>query len=90
MICLLNSMHRMKLFLTADISTDRNTGDDVVEDERGKNNVSLEVAKQREQIRFLQKTVEDQSRLLQKISHQLKQAAQPVDTTASSVQETNL
>ncbi|KAL9979953.1 hypothetical protein ACROYT_G008476 [Oculina patagonica] len=83
-------MHRMKLFLAADISTDRNNSDDVEEDEAGKNNVSLEIAKQQEQIRFLQKTVEDQSRLLQKISHQLEQAARPVDTTGSSVHETTL
>ena len=83
-----NSLYRMNkmLFPTSDILTEGGNSDDVEEDERGKNNVSAEVAKQREQIKFLQKTVEDQSRLLQEISRQLKQAARPVDTAVNSGQ----
>lgn len=92
MICFLDRIYlvNLKLFPAADIATDRNNSGDVKDDEGGKNEVSLEIAKQREQIRFLRKTVEDQSRLLQEISHRLKEAARPVDTARSSVEETYL
>ena len=83
-------MYRLnqKLF-NPDVGTDGSKSDDVGDDMHC-NNVSAEVARQREQIRFLQKTVEDQSRLLQEISHQLKEAARPLDTGRSSVQESYL
>ncbi|KAJ7387698.1 Transient receptor putative cation channel sub A member 1 [Desmophyllum pertusum] len=84
-LAFLYRMNKM-LFPTSDILKEGGNSDDVEEDERGKNNVSAEVAKQREQIKFLQKTVEDQSRLLQEISRQLKQAARPVDTAVNSGQ----
>ena len=77
----------LKLFPIADVAAGRNKSDDDEEDEHRNDKVSEEVARQREQIRFLQKTVEDQTRLLQEISHQLKQTAGPVDTGGSSAQE---
>lgn len=58
--------------------------EDVAEVERGESRVSAEVAKQREQIKRLQNAVEDQSRILQEISHQLKQTARPQGSSESS------
>ena len=74
-------MFRMnvRLFSMVDILVNGNNGSNVEEDE-STNKVSMEIAKQREQINFLQKSVEEQSRLLQEISHQLKkQTARPTD-----------
>lgn len=51
-------------------------------DEPAKSNVSVEVAKQRERIDRLQNTVEDQTRLLREIFHQMKQ----IGPQASSVE----
>ena len=91
-LCFLDSMRRMqlKLFPTENIVTDERNNDDGEEDEERNKELSVELAKQRGQIRRLQKTVEDQSRLLQEISHQLKQTARLLATTEGSVQETTL
>ena len=51
-----------------------------VEEDEGTKKISMEITKQQEQIKFLQKTVEEQSRLLQEISHQLKQTAHSTAT----------
>ena len=80
----------LKLFPTKNIVTDERSNDDGEEDEGRNNEMSLELAKQRGQIRNLQKTVEDQSRLLQEISHQLKQTVRLLGTAEGSVQETTL
>ena len=48
---------------------------DVTDDEPKESEVSAEVAKQREHIKRLQSAMEDQSRLLQEISQQLKVGA---------------
>jgi len=63
--------------------TDGGSSDDIAEDEPTGYKLSVEVAKQREQIVRLQNAVEDQSRLLQEICHQLKQTARPLDTAKS-------
>ena len=81
---------QLKLFPTKNVVTDERDSDDGEEDEGRDNEISVQLAKQRGQIRRLQKTVEDQSRLLQEISHQLKQTARLLDTTEGSVQETTL
>ena len=81
---------QLKLFPTKNVVTDERDSDDGEEDEGRDNEISVQLAKQRGQIRRLQKTVEDQSRLLQEISHQLKQTARLLDTTEGSVQETNI
>ena len=81
---------QLKLFPTKNVVTDERDNDDGEEDEGRDNEISVQLAKQRGQIRRLQKTVEDQSRLLQEISHQLKQTARLLDTTEGSVQETNI
>ena len=60
---------------------------DVTDAEPTESKVEAEVAKQREHIKRLQSTVEDQSRLLQEISHQLKVGARQWDTTDSSAQD---
>lgn len=85
----LDSMRRM-LFPTKSIVTDEHDNHDGEENDDRNNEISDELAKQRGQIRRLQKTVEDQSRLLQEISHQLKQTARLLATTEGSVQETTL
>ena len=92
-IVFLDSLYWLNVKLSGpavDIATEGTNSNDVADDEHRNNNVSAEVARQQEQIRFLQKTVEDQSRLLQEISHQLKEAAGPVDTSRGSFQETYL
>ena len=60
---------------------------DATDDEPTESKVSAEVAKQREHIKRLQSDMEDQSRLLQEISHQLKVGARQCDTTDSSAQD---
>ena len=90
-LCFLDSIRRMqlKLFPTKSIVTDERDDDDG--EEKGRDHeISVELAKQQGQIRRLQKTVEDQSRLLQEISHQLKQTARLLATAEGSVQETTL
>ena len=79
-----------KLFPIKNVVTDERDSDDGEEDEGRDNEISVQLAKQRGQIRRLQKTVEDQSRLLQEISHQLKQTARLLATSEGSVQETTL
>lgn len=81
---------QLKLFPTKNIVTDESSDDEGEEDEERNNEMSIELAKQRGQIRRLQKTVDDQSRLLQEISHQLKQTARLLGTVEGSVQETTL
>lgn len=81
---------QLKLFPTKNIVTDESSDDEGEEDEERNNEMSIELAKQRGQIRRLQKTVDDQSRLLQEISHQLKQTARLLGTAEGSVQETTL
>ena len=81
---------QLKLFPTKNVVTDERDSDDGEEDEGRDNEISVQLAKQRGQIRRLQKTVEDQSRLLQEISHQLKQTARLLATSEGSVQETTL
>ena len=81
---------QLKLFPTKNVVTDERDSDDGEEDEGRDNEISVQLAKQRGQIRRLQKTVEDQSRLLQEISHQLKQTARLLATSEGSVQETNI
>ena len=81
---------QLKLFPTKNVVTDERDNDDGEEDEGRDNEISVQLAKQRGQIRRLQKTVEDQSRLLQEISHQLKQTARLLATSEGSVQETTL
>ena len=81
---------QLKLFPTENILTDERENDDDGEEEDRNKELSVELAKQRGQISRLQKTVEDQSRLLQEISHQLKQTARLLAPTEGSVQETTL
>lgn len=85
-------MRRMplKLFATENIVTDERGNDDGDEDEGRDNEMAVELAKQRGEIRRLQKTVDDQSKLLQEISHQLKQTSRLLGTDGCSVQETTL
>ena len=53
---------------------EENNVDDAKEGESEDSEVITEVARQRDQIRLLQNAVEDQSRILREISHQLKKA----------------
>ena len=80
---------QLKLFPTKNIVTDERSDDDSEED-KCRNEMSIELAKQRGQIRRLQKTVDDQSRLLQEISRHLKQTARLLGTAEGSVQETTI
>jgi len=85
-------MRRMplKLFPAENIVIDERSNDDGDGDESRNNEMSVELARQRGEIRRLQKTVDDQSKLLQEISHQLKQTSRLLGTDGCSVQETTL
>ena len=65
----------LKLFPAENIVTDERSNDDGDGDETRNNEMSVELARQRGEIRRLQKTVDNQSKLLQEISHQLKQTS---------------
>ena len=62
------------LFRKPDSFMEENNVDDSKEGESDDSEVIAEVARQRDQIRLLQNAVEDQSRILREISHQLKKA----------------
>lgn len=62
------------LFRKPDSFMEENNVDDAKEGESEDSEVIAEVARQRDQIRLLQNAVEDQSRILREISHQLKKA----------------
>lgn len=62
------------LFRKPDSFVEENNVDDAKEGESEDSEVIAEVARQRDQIRLLQNAVEDQSRILREISHQLKKA----------------
>ena len=81
---------QLKLFPEKNIVPDERDNDDGAEDQGRDNDISVELSEQRGQIRHLQKTIENQSRLLHEISHQLKQTARLLATTECSVQETSL
>ena len=81
---------QLKLFPTENIVSDERNNDDGEVDVDRNSEMSVELAKQRDQIRCLQKTVDDQSRLLHEISHQLKQTARLLVTAEGTVQETTL
>ena len=85
-------MRRMplKLFPAENIVTDERSNDDGDGDETRNNEMSVEVARQRGEIRRLQKTVDNQSKLLQEISQQLKQTLRLLGTDGCSVQQTTL
>jgi len=81
---------QLKLFPTKTIATDERSDDDGEEDEGRNNEISIELAKQRGQIKRLQKTVHDQYRLLQEISCQLKKSPRLQGTAEGSAQETTI
>ena len=56
-------------------SNNESSNIDAADDETAKSSVLVEVAKERERIDRLQNTVEDRTRLLREIFHQLKQIA---------------
>ena len=60
---------------------------DVRDDEPTESKEAAEVTKQREHIKRRQSAVEDQTRLHQEISHQLKVGARQWDATDSSAQD---
>ena len=62
------------LFRKPDSFMEENNVDDAKEGESEDSEVIAEVARQRDQIRLLQNAVEDQSRILREILHQLKKA----------------
>ena len=72
------------LFRKPDSFMEENNVDDAKKGESEDSEVIAEVARQRDQIRLLQNAVEDQSRILREISHQLKKGWGRVITTECS------